>query len=273
MRQLLLFAFCLVICVSCAEIPEKESQETGASKRAQALMQDKKHTELCRLVFDEFRKDALIGMTSKQFGGAVNTKWVEQAHIIPILYLGGEIPISFGPGSSICYCVHLYPNGDDWSNYVIYFRISKPVDLALKEYTDFGRRYLLGKLKQESVVLEEFALCPPGKTLQEGAPIERFPSRATKTQFKGVELYSWQSEGQPWTFSILPGTNRIKTPMQISDPRVIVIGIANLKARLARMAKGEQIFWHNRGRKPVPQKIVKDLTSFCDDLDIKLHQL
>lgn len=182
MIRYLFLGLCSIALISCADASTQKSQGTdsGWDGRARALMQDEDHTRRCNFVFDQFRENARIGMTSVQFASAVNTEWVEQARIMPIVVLGGEIPIDFRPESSICYCIHLYPNEEDWSNYVIYLRISRPHDLRAEEYADFGKQFLKGAATQDSVVLEQFALCPPGKTLQEASPTERFPKDGSR---------------------------------------------------------------------------------------------
>ncbi len=40
---------------------------------------------------------------------------------------------------------------------------------------------------------------------------------------KGYELYAWQSEGR-WLFSLLPGTNRTKTVVEVTDPNLVIKG-------------------------------------------------
>ncbi|MFC1499328.1 hypothetical protein ACFLS1_12775 [Verrucomicrobiota bacterium] len=135
-------------------------------QRAQALMQDKQHSALCQSVYDDFRKNAKTGMTSEQFARAVNTEWVEKANI-----LASSRGFSTGPPHpldmdrfSMGYDVVLYPNEDSYSNYVLYFRISKPNAVNLEkctseEYTKIGEQFLQGDLRQSSVVLKEVICC------------------------------------------------------------------------------------------------------------------
>jgi hypothetical protein len=68
--------------------------------------------------------------------------------------------------------------------------------------------------------------------------------------FKGWELYAWQ-DGANWRFSLLMGTNANKSWGQISgstpiDPAFGVAAIDGpdaLLMQLARLPRGEQIFW------------------------------
>jgi len=157
--------------------PTGESLENAFAKRAQSLRQDEAHSARCRTIFDDFRRHARIGMSSEQLAAAVEMEWIKKAHVYPILVLAGWIPLEMD-SSSICYCAHLYPNADNWSDHVIYFRISDPRRSWRQGYAAVGKQFLQGALKDPSVKLREFALCHPGKTSQGIRLIERFPKRA-----------------------------------------------------------------------------------------------
>ena len=69
---------------------------------------------------------------------------------------------------------------------------------------------------------------------------------------KGYELYTWDDGGQTW-FTLLPGTNRLKTPDEVfSGERAVVdatgwfaITVAGLDAaggQLARLPRGAPVF-------------------------------
>ena len=94
------------------------------------------------------------------------------------------------------------------------------------------------------------------------------PQRATAPAFKGMELYSWKPVGQDWHFSLLPGTNGLK-PIEIIEGTAVV-GIRQLKPKLAQLAKGESVFWQNLTQQPVPQRVVDELTSFCAENQVCL---
>lgn len=69
---------------------------------------------------------------------------------------------------------------------------------------------------------------------------------------KGYELYSWQV-GDEWYFTLITGTNRNKTVEEIKTGeniesqdgwvKISVTGTDALKALLARLPKGENVFW------------------------------
>ncbi len=92
-----------------------------------------------------------------------------------------------------------------------------------------------------------------------------------QTAFKGIELYSWRPATGIWHFSLLIGTNRTKTIEEITDQTVAIISVEELKKKLGQLPKGENVFWLNYAKEPVPKKIVKDLTEYCKSLGINLH--
>ncbi len=104
---------------------------------------------------------------------------------------------------------------------------------------------------------------------------------------KGYELYSW-SESNEWYFSILVGTNSIKTYSEVISnvPReihlVTVKGIDNLKLVLARFPENEFITWIGRGwlqrcwgsnyenLQLPPQKYIDDISQYCSQKKLNL---
>jgi len=77
--------------------------------------------------------------------------------------------------------------------------------------------------------------------------IEKLPR-----SFKGYELYSWEEEGQ-WHFTLITGTNRIKTIEEITSKgdfisetgwvKIQVVGADTIKYVLSRLLEGESVFW------------------------------
>lgn len=67
--------------------------------------------------------------------------------------------------------------------------------------------------------------------------------------FKGWELYSWEDSGL-WRFSLMNGTNALKTWAQIGvassteNGVTAMEGLAALEAQLARLPKGSEVFWN-----------------------------
>jgi hypothetical protein len=75
-----------------------------------------------------------------------------------------------------------------------------------------------------------------GKYPRDWKPVK---APGTKTSMKGWELYVWQEKGDTF-FSLLPGTNRLKTDEKIT--KVAVKGIDAIKAKLAELKAGEEVF-------------------------------
>lgn len=96
--------------------------------------------------------------------------------------------------------------------------------------------------------------------------------QANKPAFKGMELYSWKPVGKDWRFSLLVGTNALKPTSKITASDTTIVGVDNLKQKLSSLAKGEQVFWRNMAKEPVPHKMIKDLNTFCTEFDIKLEK-
>ena len=69
---------------------------------------------------------------------------------------------------------------------------------------------------------------------------------------KGYELYSWSEDGQ-WHFTLITGTNRIKTIEEITSKedfisetgwvKIQVVGADAIKDVLSRLPEGESVFW------------------------------
>ena len=98
---------------------------------------------------------------------------------------------------------------------------------------------------------------------------------STSTQarsMKGWELYSWRMQGA-WYFSLVVGTNRLKTFEEVSSPEVRVQGIEALKRELNKLAGGEQVFWSGQrvpGTSLPPDEIIDAIHAYCRERDIQL---
>lgn len=81
---------------------------------------------------------------------------------------------------------------------------------------------------------------------------------------KGYELYSWH-KGDDWYFTLITGTNRIKTSAEITSQesifeedgwvKITVIGLQELLMVLDRLPSSEQIYWLNGKRLEYPEGI------------------
>lgn len=89
---------------------------------------------------------------------------------------------------------------------------------------------------------------------------------------KGYELYSWTKAGD-WYFSLLEGTNRLKTRQEVTAETAAVKGIEAIQRSLARLSKGEQVFWTIRdipGMALPPESTVNQIKEFCAKQGIEL---
>lgn len=103
------------------------------------------------------------------------------------------------------------------------------------------------------------------------------PARATRTAFKGYELYTWRS-GAGWRFAVLSGTNRTKSLAEVAAAPALTL--AQLKTRLSAMAVGETVSWSNdhvgqakgglRLERPDPA-LTTDLKTLAEQLQIHLY--
>ena len=59
---------------------------------------------------------------------------------------------------------------------------------------------------------------------------------------KGWELYSWPY-GKSWNFSVLAGTNRVKSFEEVTKNKLIVSGTYSLKMLLDKFPENEEISW------------------------------
>ncbi len=69
---------------------------------------------------------------------------------------------------------------------------------------------------------------------------------------KGYELYSWSEDSQ-WHFTLITGTNRLKTIEEITSEgdiisetgwvRIQAVGADAIKDVLSRLPEGESVFW------------------------------
>jgi hypothetical protein len=81
------------------------------------------------------------------------------------------------------------------------------------------------------------------------APIEELQHSS-----KGYELYSWSEDSQ-WHFTLITGTNRLKTIEEITSEgdsisetgwvKIQVVGVDAIKHVLSRLPDGESVFWCN----------------------------
>lgn len=109
---------------------------------------------------------------------------------------------------------------------------------------------------------------------------------------KGYELYSWPAErGNGWQFTLITGTNRLKTYEEIVSAedivseggwvKVSVTGTEDLKALLGQLPTGESVTWNSGDwleRVGVParsirfpdEKVIDEIERYCRQLGLEL---
>jgi hypothetical protein len=110
---------------------------------------------------------------------------------------------------------------------------------------------------------------------------------------KGYELYSWQT-GNDWVFTLITGTNRMKTFDEIISPNLLygesgffmisVIGMDEIEKLMERLPANEDVLWGGMDlsdQVPTgtiyltfpPQKMMDELIDFCKKHSVKLISL
>ena len=87
----------------------------------------------------------------------------------------------------------------------------------------------------------------------------------TRRSFKGWELYAWP-EGPDWKYSLLPGTNRLKSDDEIAASDARLENLDQVKQALAQLAPGEWVTLLPR-KAGDPRPSADDLAAiaaFCD---------
>jgi hypothetical protein len=121
--------------------------------------------------------------------------------------------------------------------------------------------------------------CGPTQQVQPGDGwISPLPRSA-----KGYELYSWRAVGQnQWRFSLVSGTNRLKTVEEITTIKDVTTsagpfkltaqGLDELKLLLRRLPRGESVTWIDGGGQiglPDPET-VREVQDYCQRFGIEL---
>ena len=85
-------------------------------------------------------------------------------------------------------------------------------------------------------------------------------------------MYSWQV-GEVWYFSLLVGTNRLKTPDEISSSETRLEGLEALERELDKLPRGEQVFWSAKRVQNTtlpPDEVIGAISAYCRERGILL---
>ncbi|NIN64643.1 MAG: hypothetical protein GTO63_08050 [Anaerolineae bacterium] len=108
------------------------------------------------------------------------------------------------------------------------------------------------------------------------APIEPtgIPTSAPRARsMKGYEMYSWQMRGV-WYFSLVVGTDRLKTYDEISSPELRIQGLEALESELDELPGGEQVFWSAQRVANTawpPERMIEEISAYCRERGIQLE--
>lgn len=108
----------------------------------------------------------------------------------------------------------------------------------------------------------------------------RLDTIAFPHSMKGWELYSWQVDSN-WKYSLMEGTNSVKTYSSIINNHISVTGEDSLKILLSRLPYQEEVFWIGKywlaemridfGEIQLPPRSIQiDIKEFCDNHNLKL---
>ena len=136
-----------------------------------------------------------------------------------------------------------------------------------------------------------FVLFLSGCAEEEALPPVSLPQSLPQSM-KGYELYSWKSGGA-WRFTLITGTNRLKTLGEITSSeslvegdwvKITVEGVADLESVLGRLPSGTTVSWR-RARHPgvdpstskvalrMPsRRVVKEIQSHCAELGVRVEK-
>lgn len=139
-----------------------------------------------------------------------------------------------------------------------YVLLSWHHDYVTKEGSSFPERPIV---KLESISKEkaqELLSAPAAPAAKEDSETQGKTTRKrkarlarTEVSMKGWELYIWQQGGNTY-FSLLEGTNRLKADDEIT--KAVVKGIDAIKAKLAELKAGEEVFIVGRKLTEPPPK-------------------
>ncbi|MEW5804360.1 MAG: hypothetical protein AB1847_19875 [bacterium] len=133
---------------------------------------------------------------------------------------------------------------------------------------------------------------PPSQDEGSSTPAALIIPSALPSSMKGYELYSWP-DGGDWHFTLITGTNRLKSYTEITSTedivtengwvKVTVKGVDLVKAVLSRLPKGEYVFWigsnwlkqvggATSGNLALPdQEVIDTLKMHCNALNLELY--
>jgi hypothetical protein len=128
------------------------------------------------------------------------------------------------------------------------------------------------------------------------APVQTVPivnANPLPSSMKGYELYSWtDEEGDSWRYTLMTGTNRLKTVEEITAAenqvtqsdwvKITVTGTEELKTLLEHLQPGTELSWQGQDWLGNEQQavtnfllpkshLIEEIQNHCRELEIQLH--
>jgi hypothetical protein len=140
------------------------------------------------------------------------------------------------------------------------------------------------------LVVTPFVLFLSGCAKEEPLPPVSLPE-SLPPSMKEYELYSWKP-GRAWRFTLITGTNRLKTLAEITSPesvieddwvKVTVEGVPDLESVLERLPSDAHVSWRGASHPGVDsstsevalqipsERLVKEIQTCCAEAGVRLE--
>lgn len=97
-------------------------------------------------------------------------------------------------------------------------------------------------------------------------------SQETDEPAKAYQLYSWDEHGA-WHFSVLSGSNKLRSFEEVSADAVAVEGVSALRSRLRKLPRGAELTWSSREVANTlfpPDETIASISTYCAQHGINL---
>jgi hypothetical protein len=88
----------------------------------------------------------------------------------------------------------------------------------------------------------------------------------------GYQLYSWEEHGA-WQFSVLSGSNKLRSFEEVSADEVAVEGVSALQSRLRNLPRGAELTWSSHevtNTEFPPDETIASISVYCARRGINL---
>lgn len=95
----------------------------------------------------------------------------------------------------------------------------------------------------------------------------------TARSMKGYDLVSWNDASQGWFYVLVPGTNRLKSRLEILSSPDKTLSLDVVKFRLASLAAGQTVIWQSlpgeASFQPSPEA-VREIRTYAESRGLQL---